>query len=294
MSRGAKILLIAAGVLVLVLVYGIVVEPRLVDERQITATVPKLPSAWEGEQVAFVSDLQLGIVLANEGTAREMVERILAADPAIVLLGGDFAYKYPFGGAAPAEQVETTVDIFRPLVKAGILTYAVLGNHDYASAVADALTRALERAGIPVLANEAVTLPAPGGAGTATDPLYLAGIAPLLPGRAQPAEALSAVPQGAPRIVLMHTPNVFDEIPSGTAPFAIAGHTHGGQLRMPFAPQWSYLSLFSEERITSDGWIPGFGQPGNHLFVNRGVGMAYIPLRLSCLPELTYVTLRRG
>ena len=61
MSRVAKILLIAAGVLVLVLVYGVVVEPRLVDEQQITATVPELPSEWEGEQVAFVSDLQLGV-----------------------------------------------------------------------------------------------------------------------------------------------------------------------------------------------------------------------------------------
>lgn len=176
------------------------------------------------------------------------------------------------------------------LIATGVLV--LVGNHDYLAGAADTLTRTLDRAGIRVLANEAVPLPAPAGA--AADPLYLVGVGPLLPGQAQPEAAFAAVPQDAPRIVLTHNPNVFDQFPAGAAPFTIAGHTHGGQIRVPFTPERSYLALLSEEEVTVDGWIEGFGKPGNQLFVNRGIGMSVVPMRLSCLPELTYVMLRRG
>lgn len=293
MRRLGKVLLLMLGLVLLLIGYGVAVEPRLIDERDITATVPELPAGWEGKEVAFISDQQLGILFANEGTSREMVDRIVADDPAVALLGGDFVYAYPYGGTPLDEQIATIVDIVEPLVMAGIPTYAVLGNHDYLSGVADELTRSLEAAGVRVLANEAVALPEPAGA-AAQPPLYLVGIAPLLPGQAAPSEALAAVPDAAPRIVLMHNPNAFDRFPPRTAPFAIAGHTHGGQIRVPFTPQWSVLALLSEEKISADGWIEDFGAPGNQLFVSKGIGMSVVPMRLACLPELTSVTLRRG
>jgi len=91
----------------------------------------------------------------------------------------------------------------------------------------------------------------------------------------------------------MHNPRSFAVLPPGTAPFAIAGHTHGGQVRVPLAPGWSYLSLVTED-LPIEGWAHGFGNSGNRLYVSRGVGMSIVPARLNCPPELTIFTLRRA
>ncbi len=68
----------------------------------------------------------------------------------------------------------------------------------------------------------------------------------------------------------------------------MAGHTHGGQIRIPGLPNWSYLSLFESDPVHMDGWIEDdFGKPGNHLYVNRGIGFSDYPIRINCPPEVT-------
>ncbi|HEV2123950.1 MAG TPA: metallophosphoesterase, partial [Chloroflexota bacterium] len=95
----------------------------------------------------------------------------------------------------------------------------------------------------------------------------------------------------APRIILMHHPESFAELPAGTAPLAFAGHTHGGQVRVPFKPDWSGAIITGSE-VRRDGWIDGYGEPGNRLYVNRGIGMSLAPIRLFCRPAVTFFTLR--
>lgn len=90
----------------------------------------------------------------------------------------------------------------------------------------------------------------------------------------------------------MHNPDSFADFPPGTAPLALAGHTHGGQIRVPFTPEWSYLRLVQGGSVTVDGFIEDYGEPGNQLYVTRGVGMSVVPVRLFCLPEVTVFTLR--
>jgi predicted MPP superfamily phosphohydrolase len=283
-----RVVRVVALVLVVLLVWGVGIEPRLVDRRAVEGTIPGLPEEWEGARVALISDFQVGIVLANTWTVRRMVARIVEERPDLVLLGGDFVYS---DSPDAARQVATVVDLFRPLTEAGLPTYAVLGNHDVEQDAGPLLKEQLGAIGIPVLANEAVPLPPEPPEGP---PLYLVGIAPHLPGRAEPVEAVRDVPQDAPRLVLLHNPDSFAALPAGTAPLALAGHTHGGQIRVPFLPEWSYLALLQEGQVTVDGFIHGYGAPGNQLFVTRGVGMSVIPVRLFCPPELTVFTLRGG
>lgn len=281
-----RVLSVVALIVVVLLVWGVVVEPRLIGRRAVEGSIPGLPREWEGARVALISDFQVGIVLDNAGTARRMVGRIVEERPDLVLLGGDFVYS---ASPDPARQVATVVDLFRPLTEAGLPTYAVLGNHDVEQGVGPLLKEELGEIGIPVLSDEAVPLSPDSASGP---PLYLVGIAPHLPGRDDPVEAVHDVPEGAPRLVLMHHPDSFAALPAGTAPLALAGHTHGGQIRVPFLPEWSYLALLQEGRVTADGFIHDYGAPGNQLFVTRGVGMSVIPLRLFCPPELTVFTLR--
>ncbi len=117
------------------------------------------------------------------------------------------------------------------------------------------------------------------------------GLGSHVAGRDEPKEAVADVPDGAPRVVFMHNPRSFPGLPTGSAPLAVAGHTHGGQVRVPLAPDWSYLWLLQDEDVPVDGWADDYGEPGNRLYVSRGVGFSRIPFRLNCPPELTTFTL---
>jgi predicted MPP superfamily phosphohydrolase len=283
---------LALGVfLVLLLAYGMLVEPRVIlDEEHAEVALPQLGEELAGTEVAVVSDLQLGMWFANHGMVERAVQTIVEAEPDVVLLGGDFVYS-----ADPSieTQVDTLLDLIDPLVRPGIPTYAVLGNHDYEVDAADELTTALEGAGIPVLSNAA--LPVPGPVDDPAEQLHVVGIGPDLPNRVDVDAALEDVPDGAPRVVLMHNPTVFDRLPAGSAPLTLAGHTHCGQVALPGTPEWAYLALTSEERIVADGWAPeDYGADGNRMFVTCGIGFSVAPIRINAPPQVAFFTLQPG
>ncbi len=181
------------------------------------------------------------------------------------------------------ELIQKTLETLAPLVQAGIPVFAVLENHDYAmekenalkiSWVADELSEALQAAGIRVLRNQAASVGLPAhkdsspGSDQTEPPLYVVGIGPRYPHEDLVEKSFNGVPDKAARIVLMHNPETFKEIPSGKAPLALAGHT--------------------------DGWIQGFGNPGNRLYINRGIGFSKIPVMINCRPEITWITLQKA
>ncbi len=250
-------------------------------------TIPGLHPEWEGRRIAHLSDFQVGMWLDNPGTAARMVERLVEDRPDVVLLGGDLIYSKEPDAAA---KLNTVSGIIRALPEAGIPTYAVLGNHEVELGVADRVRAALERIGVTVLSNDAVALAPPTGSEQTGPRLHLVGVAPRENGRDRPAAAVGQVPDGAPRLVLIHDPRSFRGLPAGTAPLAVAGHTHGGQVRLPFTPDWSWLELVSD--LPADGFVDGYGEPRNQLYVSRGVGFSVVPVRLNCRPELTVFTLR--
>lgn len=307
--------------LLLLLIWGVAIEPRLVDYREETAAVPNLPAAWEGKRVALISDFQVGMWLGNEGTVTEIVNRIIEERPAAVLIAGDFVY-HPTDDDQLKDveqedarnfmpEVNESVELLRPLMNTGIPVYAVLGNHDYGmdnpnsvknERLALAIRQTLEAVGVQVLENEAVPLVLRDAAGeqnnlpaTATDAsLYIVGVGSHYANNDKPDVALSQVPNNAARVIFMHNPDTFAAFPAHAAPFTLAGHTHGGQVRIPFTEDWSWMALASDEKIHADGWIDGYGQTGNRLYVNRGIGFSTFPVRINCRPELTLFTLRSG
>ncbi len=301
------------GVIALLLVWGVGIEPRFIDEKEEVGRVPNLPAAWEGKRVALIADLQVGMWLDNTDTIRRIVGRLVEERPAAVLIAGDFVYNPTDDEPDDTErddflefreEIDEVTGLLRPLAQAGIPTYAVLGNHDYGMPTAkyaknELLARnvqvALQSIGIRVLDNEAVSLGlGVGGGQNAENSLYLVGVGSHVAGADKPQVALAQAPQNAPRIVFMHNPDSFTEFPSGSAPLALAGHTHGGQFRVPFTPQWSWMALLSDEKIYADGWIDGYGQAGNRLYINRGIGFSVFPARVNCVPELTFFTLQRA
>ena len=283
-----RVAVAVAAAITLLLVYGVSVEPRLIlDERDVTAELPGLDPSWEGEQLAVFSDLQVGMWMSNERMVEKIVERTVEADPAAVLLAGDFVYSR---SPDVSQQADRVVELLQPILDAGIPAFAVMGNHDYAVGAVDDLTAAFEDAGIEVLRNASAVVPHPTGDGG--EPLHVVGLGPEVPDVSDVERALAGVPATAPRVVMMHNPTTFPELPRGSAPFAVAGHTHCGQIALPGTPRWSYVGLTAEEEIVAEAWAPpGYGAAGNALYVTCGVGFSLLPVRINAPPQLLLVDL---
>ena len=288
------IVLTLLGLLLLLILWGLL-EPYTIDVQEQRGEIPDLPDSWVGARVAVIGDIQVGMWLTNISTVRRIVRKIVREKPDLVLLTGDFIYD-------KRSAITEAVSLVRPLTEAALPVYAVLGNHDYAmptkkdagdQGLVDALEEALEEVGIPVLHNEAVKLKSPAG-----EALYLVAVGAHVPEDDHPEKALAEVPEDAPRIALMHHPASFDKFPAYSAPLAVAGHTHGGQISLPGSPYWTYLTYFYGDDIYVAGWVDdpavrGYGADGNHLYINRGIGFSVVPLRIRCPPELTFFTLHR-
>jgi uncharacterized protein len=298
-----------SGAVFLLLIWGVFIEPRfMIEERFEDVSIEGIPG-WDGKTIAVIADIQIGMWLNNTGTSREAVNRIIHKTPAAVLIAGDFIYNPTEESEEETKEeleeedynqisrkLEKIKEILSPLTKAGIPTFAVLGNHDYGLMnkedirvewIAERVMKSLESIGIKVLNNDAVRLSKSGEG----EELYLVGIGSHMAGKDNASVALSKVPDGAQCIILMHNPQSFEQIPPNTSPLAIAAHTHGGQVRIPFFPQWSWLTFIKSEKVHADGWIKNFGQEGNKLYVNRGIGFSIFPVRINCLPEITYFNL---
>lgn len=283
-------------------------EPYFYEVVEEQAVIDELPERWEGERFAQISDWQVGMWLSNTATMAWLVEYLVAERPAFVLFTGDFVAYVHAGTDDADEALATVASRLSRLAAAGIPVYGVLGNHDYemntqtatpVAALAEQVRAVLGEAGVIFLQNDAVPLihprrePAATEAARVAEALYLVGVGAHWPERDDVDAALERVPERAARIVMMHHPDSFIAFPEHTAPLAVAGHTHGGQIRLPFMKDWSWMSWTQSDDVHADGWSDGqYGESGNRLYINRGIGFSTLPLRINCRPEVTMFTLR--
>ncbi len=157
--------------------------------------------------------------------------------------------------------------------------WAVLGNHDWWLSGAR-VTSAFALAGIPVLEDSARRI----DSGPCT--FWLVGIGDLEEARHEIRSALAEVDDQAPVIAFTHNPDIFPEIPLRVG-LTIAGHTHGGQVRVPFFGRPIVPSRFGERYA-----IGPVAEGGHHLFVSPGIGTSILPVRFLVPPEVSVVTLR--
>ena len=295
-------MLLALKILAAIVFYGAAIEPRLVDRLDERGAIPNLPAAWEQKQVAVLADLQVGMWWSNTDAARRMVDRVVDLHPALVLLAGDYLYNPDDGNVQ--EQITTVLSLVKPLVDNHIRTYGVLGNHDYnlmnehsdqENHYARLIRVALDSVGIRMIDNRAVQVPAPGATDSATSVLYLVGVGDKWARNDHVDRALAQVPEGAPRLIFMHDPDSFAKIPAEQGPLVLAAHTHAMQIVVPWVSDWVWRHHFSATGSGLEGWVatPN-GKPGNRIYVNRGVGFSYFPLRVNAVPELTVFTLERA
>ncbi|QDP40362.1 metallophosphoesterase [Radiobacillus deserti] len=272
-------------------------EPYFLKVEKQKAYIPELPSVWEHETIAVLGDFQIGMWLANRKTVEKSIEKVIELQPGAVILLGDFLYHPEINEDG---SIRTVMDVLKPLLSSDIPIFTVLGNHDYGmdniedipnSSIMNDLKKELEKNGVRVLQNETIALQNDSDGVTVGRPspqsLYLAGIGASWPNNAQPEKVLHQMSDSLPRIVVMHNPDAYEDIPSLLAPLAIAGHTHGSQIEIPLLSTWLYNTVLEDGKVHASGWITDFGQEGNRLYVNRGIGFSNLPIRINCPPELT-------
>src|SRR5262249_6325405 len=218
----ARLLALAALVLAPP-VWGFLVEPGTLRNEDTEVELPAWPAACDGLRVAVLADLHVGSPFNGLEKLGRIVELTRRASPDLILLAGDYViHGIPGGRFTPPEEIAASL---RGL-SAPLGVWAVLGNHDWWFD-APRVRVALEGAGIPVL-EDAATRVEGGACG-----FWLVGLGDFWEGRHDVEGALAQVTDAAPVIAFTHNPDLFPEVPARVS-LTIAGHTHGGQVYLPF------------------------------------------------------------
>ncbi len=270
LSWSARILAALAVVASLLVVWAFWWEPgRLVVHRERLA----LPGWSAGEiRVALLADLHVGSPRNGLDNLRRVVRRTSALDADVVLLAGDLVISDVVGGRfVPPEAI--ALELGRLESRYG--TFAVLGNHDRWLS-AERVANALAGAGIAVLENAAHRVVLDDGSG-----LWLVGVSDAWTGRPDIPGALAGVARSdEPVILFTHNPDLFAEVPDRVA-LTLAGHTHGGQVVLPFVGRAITPSRFGRRYAAHR-----VRERGRTLFVTTGVGTSRLGVRFLVPPEI--------
>jgi len=254
-------------------------RPRLVS---IEVRLPRLADSWDGFRIAQLSDLHYDDHFSVV-PLRNAINIVNGLQPDLIGVTGDFVTsRGRRAGRAVAVQAAKVIEPCAQLLvqmHARSGTLAALGNHDV-DADAAYIIEALQSHDIPVLRNRSVPLEREGKR------LWLCGVDDILTGKPRLDLALKDIPADEPVVLLAHEPDWADYVANHPVDLQLSGHSHGGQIRIPFlgAP---YLPPLARKYPWGLRRIGGLT-----LYTNAGIGTIEVPTRINCPPEVTLITLR--
>ncbi len=267
------------------------IEPQWIEITQHEISIANLPPAFEGFSIVQLTDLHHSSIVTLD-YLQACFRQVVDLQPDLVVMTGDYITrqkKY----AQPVAQA-----ICEIIVEAGIPIYAVLGNHDHwnnewnndlDASVFPLRNRwkgdgvevinALTAGGIQVLMNESAPLQ------RGSDRLWLVGCDDFLAGDFDLERALAFLPStDEPRFLLMHNPQPIESIAHHGFDLVLSGHTHGGQISLPFVPP-----------KVGNKYLAGLFYVGaSRLYISRGLGVTGVPIRFMTTPEIAYFRLIRS
>lgn len=252
--------------------WGYFIEPASPRVETVRLKLPRLTPAFFGMRIAQISDIHMGGWM-NAERLKYVVELVTQQNPDIVLLTGDFLIGHEFNSDSE-EHLQETINTLSPLTKT-VPAFGILGNHDYWTNV-HAVREMLSLCDVKELTNSVFTL------ARGSETLHLCGVDDIWEGDVRLDEVVDQLKDNSAAILLAHEPD-FADVSAETNRFdlQISGHSHGGQIVFPFVgpPILPHLG---------QKYPSGLYQVGSMLqYTNRGVGMARLPVRLNCPPEIT-------
>ena len=250
----AKIFLV---VCLFLLIWAFVIEPNLIVVRRFKI------NSLNDKKIVFASDFH--IAKHDKKRLEKIVATINKQNPDLVLFGGDFIKGHNGENTMP---IEKQIKIFQQ-IKAPIIS--IIGNHDgwYNK---EKVIRTLKNSGITVLVNENIKF----------GDITIAGVDDLQTGSPDSKKALRGCL--GKTILMTHNPDVYSNFDK-KVDLVLAGHVHGGQVRIPFvgaliAPS-KFGTKFAQKHV--------FKETQNTMIVSRGLGTSIFSLRFCCFPEIIVI-----
>ena len=270
---------------------GSLIEPQWIEITQHEISIANLPPAFEGFSIAQLTDLHHSSMVTLD-YLQACFRQVVDLQPDLVVMTGDYI-TYQEKYAQPVAQA-----ICEIIVEAGIPTYGVLGNHDHWNSDWNndsdtsmfplrnrwkgdgvEVLNALTAGGMKVLMNESALLQ------RGSDRLWLVGCGDFLAGDFDLERALASIPStDEPRFLLMHNPQPIESIAHHGFDLVLSGHTHGGQISLPFVPP----------KVGSKYLAGLFYVGASRLYVCRGLGVTGVPIRFMTTPEIACFRLVRS
>lgn len=269
----ARIVVVLAALAGVTIAIGVREAESPPIERHLSIDFPEWPTGAAPLRIALLSDIHFGNRQMGTERLNAIVDQVNAARPDLILIAGDFVVGHNALGAS-----ERAAELRAPLsqLRAPLGVIAVLGNHDHWTAP-DAIRDALNRAHITVLENRAVR----------RGPVTVVGIGDAFSGHDDLDRAIaSSVGMGGVPVILTHSPDLVHKLRGGF-PLILAGHTHCGQVVLPW-----YGPVLT--RSPRENWRPlydprygcGVVQDTDRVIVvTAGLGSGSSPVRLGAPPD---------
>jgi uncharacterized protein len=249
------------------------IETGWIEIVSLDLTLPHLSPAFDGYKLVQFSDIHVDGGKTNDHLKR-VVELVNAQEPDAIAITGDFVTHTSAAGIAPA--------LIEPLSQllAKDITVAILGNHDHWTDP-EGVRMVLRESGITDLSNSTYTIERNG------EVLHLAGVDDYWERLDRMDDVLARLPDDGAAVLLAHEPDYADiSAATGRFDLQISGHSHGGQVIIPFIGPLVLPSYGKKYPI-------GRYQVGDMIqYTNRGVGTISPAVRFNCRPEITVFTLR--
>jgi predicted MPP superfamily phosphohydrolase len=241
--------------------------------RHYALTLPGWPRSERPLRIAFLADFHVGSHSDDIARTTAIAKEVAAVQPDLVLLGGDYVNMQMFGGGRVPPRVIARV-LTRMTGRHG--RFAILGNHDYVYGKQE-IAAALRVQGIAVLDHER------GSFNVGRHSIDVIGLPDAHRMRPAGHALLAALAPDRPTIVLAHDPAWYKDVPGGPY-LTLAGHTHGGQIKLPG------LGVVRNASRAPLRWSHGLVvEGGRHMIVTAGLGSSGIPLRIGVPPEYVVI-----
>jgi len=252
-------------------------EPDSLVIKKVEIKLENWHKEHDGLKIAILTDLHVGSPHINLEKLSFLVAETNKENVDLVLILGDLVATKVKGGKFI--EPEPIAERLKGL-KAGKIV-AVLGNHDWWYN-GERVRKALQDVGIIVLENNSISF------SKNEKNIWLAGLADLWTRKIDLNKALENTKDNNPILLLTHNPDIFPEIPEQVS-LTLAGHTHGGQVKLPFLGRPVVPSKYGERYA-----IGHVKENNRNLFVGSGVGTSIIPVRFCVPPEVIILTIKKS
>jgi predicted MPP superfamily phosphohydrolase len=255
-------------------IWGLI-EPFLLDIKAMEVKSQKLPQAFSGKKILFVTDIHCGAFFPINRT-KQFISSLNALKPDLILIGGDYIQ---WNDTKIDECIKAFAELKAPLGVVG-----VLGNHDMRvdKFKGIAMEKMLENAGISILNDQTKTISLEG------ENIMVVGV-DYFTNQEQWQKIQPKLKKNSFNILLAHDPDFILDAKPKHASLSLAGHTHGGQVTFfgLFAPLTH--SKFGQDNFT------GIKTFDNSPFViSNGVGTTFLPIRFFARPDIYMITLKKA